>query len=430
MTPDLLDLPVGLESQRIFERARTVIPGGVNSARRRTYSPLSVREAHGSRIIDADGREFIDFHAAYSAVILGHSHPAVTEAVSRAVESRVLFGLGVTDAEVELAELLVTHIPSAEQALVVNSGSEATYNAIRLSRAVTGREKILKFEGCYHGSHDYVLKDAETDEDEAGGVLRAASDRTLICAYNDFAAVRRAFDQHGEEIAAVIIEPIAHNPPNLIPEPGFLEELREACTAHDALLIFDEIITGFRHHLGGYQAICGITPDLTTVGKAMANGFPIAALVGPRALMERFATHPNGDVFFAGTYNGNAVGVSAALATLQVLAAEDVHRHLFRLGDRMRQGLREIVDDLGVPAIATGYGSIYSLMFTETPLRSFKDAERADKDLFIRYREQLLARGIIELPVPFVRAQVTYAHTEEDVDRALEAATEALRALV
>jgi glutamate-1-semialdehyde 2,1-aminomutase len=425
-----LKLPVGRESERILQRAWNVIPGGVNSARRRTRSPISVSSAQGSRVVDVDGREFIDFHAAYSAVVLGHSHPEVTEAVSHAIRSRVLLGLGVTDAEVELAERLVEYIPSAEQALLVNSGSEATYNAIRLARAVTGREMVLKFDGCYHGSHDYVLRDAETDQDESGGVFRAASDRILVADYNDLDGVGAAFRAHGPDIAAVIIEPIGHNPPNLLPHDGFLDGLRDICTASGALLIFDEVITGFRHHLGGYQAICGVTPDLTTVGKAMANGFPIAALVGRKSLMERFATHPNGNVFFAGTYNGNAVAVSAALATLNVLARADVHAHLFRLGERMRSGLQQLADDAGMTAVATGFGSIYTLMFTDTPPNSFAEAQRADADLFVRYREQLLARGIIEMPVPFVRAQVTYAHTDEDVDQALEAAGAALVAVL
>jgi glutamate-1-semialdehyde 2,1-aminomutase len=428
-------LEVGLRSQALSERAWRAIPGGVNSARRRTASPINVRRSAGAIVEDLDGRQFIDFHQAYSAVVLGHAFPEVADAVAKAIRERVLVGLGVTEAEVELAERLVRHLPSAEQAVIVNSGSEATFNAIRLSRGVTGREKILKFQGCYHGSHDYALRNALTNpsapattEAEYGGVLPAATERVLVCRYNDLDDVREHFARHGDDIAAVIVEPIAHNSPNILPRPGFLEGLREITADHGSILIFDEVITGFRHGLGGYQAICGITPDLTSIGKAMANGFPVAALVGPRHLMERFATHPDGDVFFAGTYNGNSVAVTAALATLDVLEREGSYEHLYRLGGRMRDGLRAIGAEFDVPTRVTGFGSIYTLVFIDREIESADDVQHADPDLFVRYRQQLLARGVIELPVPFVRTQVTLSHTDEHVDAALERSREALRA--
>lgn len=421
------------ESRRLSERAWRAIPGGVNSARRRTPIPISVAKAEGAWLTDVDDRRFLDFHNAYSAVVLGHAHPAVTRAVAEAVQTGVLFGVGATEAEVRLAERLIHHLPSAEQAVLVNTGSEATFNAIRLARGVTGREKILKFQGCYHGSHDYSLRNSLTGADhpqqveaEYGGVLPAASESVLVAPYNDVEAVEALFKERGEEIAAVITEPIAHNSPNLIPQPGFLEGLRSMCDDHEALLIFDEIITGFRHGLGGYQAICGVTPDLTTVGKAMANGFPIAAVTGRRELLERFATHPDGDVFCAGTYNGNAVGVAAALATLEVLEQPGAYEHLYGLGDRMREGLAAIAKELPVPARVTGYGSIFTLMFVDRELKNAEDVKRADADLFIRYRAGLLERGVLELPVPFVRAQVTLAHQPSDVDLGLQATQEAL----
>ncbi|HZV74168.1 MAG TPA: aspartate aminotransferase family protein [Conexibacter sp.] len=416
-------------SAAILERAWRVIPGAVNSARRRTDTPISVARARGSRLWDADGREFLDFHAAYSAVVLGHSHPAVTAAVAKRIEDLVLVGIGATEGEVELAERLVRHIPCAEQALVVSSGSEATYNAIRLARAVTGREKVLKFDGCYHGGHDYVLKSAETDEDESGGILNAAAATVLTCRYNDLEGVEKLLRERGHEVAAIIVEPIAHNP-NLFPQEGFLEGLRALASEYEALLIFDEVITGFRHGLGGYQEICGVTPDLTTVGKAMANGFPIAAVVGPQRLMGRYATNPDGNVFFAGTYNGNAVGVAAANATIELMETEPVHEHLFRLGGRMREGLAQIAHELGVQAVVAGYGSIYTLLFADRLPLAFEDLARVDVDakLFVAFRNELIARGMIEMPVPFVRAQVTYSHTDEDVDRALEISRDALLA--
>lgn len=422
-------------THELNDRAWRVIPGGISSARRRTSPLVNVRRAVGGRVWDIEGREYIDFHQAYSAIILGHSHPHVVESVQQAIEHLVLPGLGVTEGEVELAERLVRHIPSAEQVVLVNSGSEATYNAVRLARAITGRAKVLKFQGCYHGSHDYVLRNRlsvpveETSPDgEYGGVFAPASEAVVVCRYNDVASVRQAFALHAGEIAAVIVEPIAHNPPNILPKGEFLPALRELTQEHEALLIFDEVITGFRHGLGGYQGICGIVPDITTVGKAMANGFPIAAVVGRRAFMERFATHPDGDVFLGGTYNGHAPGVAAALATLDVLESEPVYEHIFDLGQRMREGLAAIALEADVPAIVSGYGGLYTMLFMDGRLESFDDLERADADLFVRYRRELIECGVIELPIPFVRAQVGYGHSQQDVDRALEAAAEALTA--
>ena len=418
----------------LSQRASQVIPGGVSSARRRTPFPINVARSAGSWIEDVDGRRFLDFHNAYSAVVLGHAHPDVSRAVAGAIQERVLLGLGVTEGEVSLAETIARHIPSAEQVGLVNTGTEATFNALRLARGITGREKILKFQGCYHGSHDYSLRNALTGdgapsatEAEYGGVLAAAAASVLVCPYNDLTAVQEHFRRHGEEIAAVIVEPIAHNMPNVLPQPGFLEDLRTICSEHGSLLIFDEIITGFRHGLGGYQAICGVTPDLTCMGKAIANGFPIAALAGPRELMEHFATHPDGEVFFAGTYNGNAVGVTAALATIEILERPDSYERLFGLGERMRDGLCEIVREVDIPARVTGFGSIYTLMFVDRELTNSDDVGHADAALFVRYRAELLKRGIVELPVPFVRAQVTLAHTEAEVDLALEAMRDALK---
>jgi glutamate-1-semialdehyde 2,1-aminomutase len=424
----------GADQQDLLDRAWRVLPGGISSARRRTSPPMVVRRASGGTIEAADGRRYTDLHQAYSAVLLGHAYPPVVEAVDRAAREVVLTGVGVTPGEVELAERLVRLIPSAEQAVFANSGSEATYNAIRLARAATGREKVLKFAGCYHGSHDYVLRgerslDPDTaDEPEYAGVLRGASDSVLVCRYNDLADTEEVLNRWPEQVAAVIVEPIAHNAPNIMPVDGFLEGLRSLCDEHGALLIFDEMITGFRHALGGYQEISGVTPDLTTIGKAMANGYPIAALVGPRLLTERFATHPDGEVFLGGTYNGNHPGVAAALATLDVIEREPVHDRLFALGERMRAGLARVADEAGVAATVSGYGSIYTLLFTDGGLESMDDVAGADSELFVRYRGELFARGVLEMPVPFVRAQVGYSHTEEDVDRCLEAAADALRA--
>jgi glutamate-1-semialdehyde 2,1-aminomutase len=420
-------------SVELLDRAAEVIPGGVNTCRRRSDPRICFRRGEGAHLFDLDGRRYIDYHAAYGAIFLGHSHPAVTERVSAAIRDTVLFGVGVTEAEVALAEKIVRHVPGAEQVVVCNSGSEATYHAIRLARGATGRETIVKFQGSYNGFHDYVLRNVLSARERVGrrdphskGMLRAAIDATLVCRYNDLADVETALTAH--EVAAVILEPIGHNSPGILPEPGFLEGLRELCDREGALLIFDEVITGFRHHIGGYQAICGVTPDLTTLGKAIANGFPIAAIGGRRELMERLNTNPAGDVHFGGTYNGNAVGVEAALATIGQLEDGRVHEHVFRLGERMRAGLRAIAEEAGVPATVGGYGSLFVLCFMEGPLRSYEDVLRNDDALFGRYRRELVARGVFEMPESLGRSHIGASHTDEDVDRSLEAARDALRA--
>src|SRR3954449_6093191 len=299
------------KSQQLLSEAAAVIPGGVNTCRRQSTQGLCFERGQGAYLWDLDGRRHVDYHAAYGAIFLGHSHPAVTDRVAEAIRDTVLFGVGVTGAEVALARKIVQHVPSAEQVVVCNSGSEATYHAIRLARGVTGREKIIKFQGCYNGFHDYVLRNVLSAPELVGrrdpqskGMLDAAIDATLVCRFNDLEDVKQPLAATPEQIAAIVVEPVAHNSPGLLPRPGFLEGLRRLCEREGIVLIFDEVITGFRHGLGGYQAVCGVTPDLTTLGKAIANGFPLAAIAGRRELMERFSTNPDGDVHFGGTYNG------------------------------------------------------------------------------------------------------------------------------
>jgi glutamate-1-semialdehyde 2,1-aminomutase len=424
-------------SEALLETAAEVIPGGVNTCRRRSEPRLCFRRGEGAYLEDLDGNRFLDYHAAYGAVFLGHSHPAVTARVAHAIERTVLFGVGVTEAEVALARKVVRHVPSVEQAVVCNSGSEATYHAIRLARGVTGRQRLIKFQGCYDGFHDYVLRNVLSRPEGVGrrdphsaGMLEAAIDATLVCRYNDLDDVRATLERHGEDVAAVIVEPVAHNSPGLLPRPGFLEGLRELCDASGALLIFDEVITGFRHHLGGYQAICGVHPDLTTLGKAIANGFPLAAIGGRREHMERFSTTAGGDVHFGGTYNGNAVAVEAGLATIEQLEDGSVHEHVFALGERMRRGLAEVAERVGVPAVVGGFGSLFVLCFMEGPLQTYEDVLRNDDALFGRYRRELIKRGVFEMPESLGRSHIGASHTTDDIDRSLEAAEESLRAAV
>jgi glutamate-1-semialdehyde 2,1-aminomutase len=422
-------------STELLDRAAESIPGGVNTCRRRSEPRLCFRRGHGAHIEDLDGRSYVDYHAAYGAVFLGHSHPAVTQRVAAAIADTVLFGVGVTEAEVLLAEKIVEHVPSVEQVVVCNSGSEATYHAIRLARGATGREKIIKFQGCYNGFHDYVLRNVLSPAELVGmrdpqsaGMLEAAVDATLVCRFNDLADVRATLERHAGEVAAVILEPVAHNAPGLMPADGFLAGLRNACDEHGSVLIFDEVITGFRHGLGGFQAIAGVLPDLTTLGKAIANGFPLAAVGGRRELMERYTTNPGGDVHYGGTYNGNAAAVEAGLATIELLEDGTVHEHVFRLGARMRAGLEEIGRRAGIPVTVGGFGSLFVLCFMEGPLRSYEDVLRNDTALFLRYRRELVSRGVFEMPESLGRSHIGASHTEADIDRSLEAAEQALAA--
>jgi glutamate-1-semialdehyde 2,1-aminomutase len=422
-------------SRRLLDEAAAYIPGGVNTCRRQSTQGLCFERGQGAYLWDLDGRRYTDYHAAYGAILLGHSHPAVTDRVSSAIRETVLFGAGVTRAEVALARKIVEHVPSAEQAVVCNSGSEATYHAIRLARGVTGRDKIVKFQGCYNGFHDYVLRNVLSAPDLVGrrdpqskGMLDAAIDATLVCRFNDVDDVEATLAEHPEQVAAIIVEPVAHNSPGLLPRPGFLEGLRRICDREGTLLIFDEVITGFRHHIGGYQAIAGVLPDLTTLGKAIANGFPLAAIAGRRELMERYTTHPDGDVHFGGTFNGNSVAVEAALATIEQLEDGQVHERLFALGERMRGGLREIASRAGVPAVVGGFGSLFVLCFMDGPLETYEDVLSNDTELFMRYRRELVARGVFEMPESLGRSHISASHTEDDIDRSLAAAEEALAA--
>jgi glutamate-1-semialdehyde 2,1-aminomutase len=422
-------------SRRLLDEAAAYIPGGVNTCRRQSTQGLCFERGEGAYLWDLDGRRYTDYHAAYGAILLGHSHPAVTERVSAAIRETVLFGAGVTRAEVALARKIVEHVPSADQVVVCSSGSEATYHAIRLARGVTGREKIVKFQGCYNGFHDYVLRNVLSAPDLVGrrdpqskGMLDAAIDATLVCRFNDLDDVEATLAEHPEQVAAIIVEPVAHNSPGLLPRPGFLEGLRRICDREGTLLIFDEVITGFRHHIGGYQAIAGVLPDLTTLGKAIANGFPLAAIAGRRELMERYTTHPAGDVHFGGTFNGNSAAVEAALATIEQLEDGQVHERLFALGERMRDGLREIARRVGVPAVVGGFGSLFVLCFMEGPLETYEDVLRNDTALFMRYRRELVARGVFEMPESLGRSHISASHTEDDIDRSLAAAEEALAA--
>lgn len=425
------------QSAALFAAAEAYAPGGVHTSIRNVEPRLVFTRAEGARIWDADGNEYLDYHAAFGPFILGHVHPVVVQRVEEALWETDLYGVGATPQEIALAEKVVEHVPSIEQVLFTNAGSEATFHALRVARAYTGREKIIKFQGCYHGWHDAVLRNVISAPEMVGkrdllsaGIMAETADATLICDFNDADQVADTIAAHPGEIAAIIVEPIPHNIGCVRPEPGFLEALRELCDDHGVVLIFDEVITGFRHGLGGYQAVAGVTPDLTTLGKAIANGFPLAAIGGKREIMARFNTAPGGDTFFAGTYNGHAVGTVAALATIEIMETQGVHEHVFRLGDRVRAGLSDIMADAGVPAEVEGFGSVFLTYFMEGPVRNFTDLLRNDADFFVRYRQECIARGVFLLPMNIKRNHVSFAHTDADIDRTLQVAEDAVQALL
>jgi glutamate-1-semialdehyde 2,1-aminomutase len=420
-------------------RARRVIPGGVNSAQRQVpgLEDLVITATHGATFTDDRGRTFTDYHAAFGPPLLGHNDPDVDRAVAEAGARLDNMGVGVSPIEVELAEKLVQHVPSVERVLLTMTGSEATFHAVRLARAVTGRRYLIKFQGCYHGWHDAVAMNVISTADHVGhkdllsaGIIPEVADATLVLPFNDADAVQRTLEEHRDEVAAIILEPIPHNIGAVLPAPGFLEGLRELATQHGTVLIFDEVITGFRHGLGGYQQVAGVTPDLTTLGKAMANGWPISALGGKAELMDQFNTTPGRPAFFAGTFNGHPAMVAAALATIKKLETEPVHEHVFRLGERIRTGLREVLPEFGIPTEVSGFGSVFVTYFMEGPVQRYDDLLANDVDLFTGYRRAQMADGIFELPLNLKRSHVSYAHTDADVDRLLEATRRALRTVL
>lgn len=413
------------QSHTIFDYAQQFIPGGVSSANRLVDPNISFTRAEGAYIYDEDGKQYIDYHAAFGPPVLGHCHPDVNRRVYEELSRQDLIGVGSSQREAQLAEKIVGHIPCAEKVMFCNSGSEATYAALRLARAVTGRRKIVKFQGCYHGWHDAVLMNVISAPDKIGhkdpisaGMTPEVIDDTLVLPFNDVEAINATFEEVGDTLAAVILEPIPHNIGCVLPRPEFLQALRDLTTRHGVVLIFDEVITGFRHALGGYQSIVGITPDLTTLGKAIANGYPLAALCGREDLMQH--CRPGGDVFFAGTFNAHPVGIAASLATVEILEQPTSHEHLFTLGERMRNGLRDIYARHDITATVAGFGSVFVSYFMDGPADNFTDLLRNDVDMFVSHRRKLIEEGIYELPVNLKRNHISLAHTEADVDRTLE----------
>ncbi len=424
------------KSRSITERATRVIPGGVNSATRRLSQPYAWEWAEGAHIRDVDGNTYLDYHAAFGPIVLGHNDPAVNAAVAKALQGPDMVGVGITEQEIMLAEKVVQHVPSAEMALAFSSGSEATYMAVRLARGVTGREKLIKFQGTFHGWHDYLLMNIASPADNIGkkdpgsaGQLADAIDNTIIVPFNDLAATEQAILDHPGQIAAIFMEAIPHNIGCVLPRQDFVEGLRRLCDTHGIVLVFDEVITGFRHGLGGYQSVLGVKPDISTFAKAIANGYPCAIIAGKRELMLQFSTAPGGKVFVGGTYNGHPVGSAAALATIAALEDGSIYERTFRLGDRMRAGLAEIAGRLGIEMVSAGFGSVFTPYFMSGKIERYEDLLANDTARDVGFRQGMCERGIFMLPMPIKRNHISAAHTDADIDRTLETAEIVMKTL-
>jgi glutamate-1-semialdehyde 2,1-aminomutase len=420
------------KSLALLERAKEFMPGGVSSSNRSVSPQIVFTKSLGSRIWDADGKEYIDYHAAFGPPILGHNNPRVNDYVRSMIGQIDQVGVGAVELEIKTAEKVSRHVPSARKVLFANSGSEATYHAVRAARGFTGKSKLIKFQGCYHGWHDSVSMNVISPAEKIGkkdplssGMLPSSLENTIVVDFNNLEQVEKAIKENRDEIAAIILELIPHNIGCVLPKIEFVKGLREIASRENIVLIFDEVITGFRHGLGGYQKIIGVTPDLTTLGKAMANGYPIAALVGREDIMQRMG--PGGDIFYAGTYNGHPVSLSACLATIGILESGNVYPHIFGLGDMVRNGMDEICKDLHIQATTSGFGSVFVTYFMDSPIENYTDLLRNNKELFVEFRKQMIKRGIYMLPVNLKRNHISAAHTVEDIETTLEKSAESLK---
>jgi glutamate-1-semialdehyde 2,1-aminomutase len=415
------------QSSKLFQKAQMLIPGGVNSPVRACRSveaePLFISRGQKGRIVSEDGLEMIDFVLSWGPLLLGHAHPEVNEAVCRAVENGSSFGAPIRD-EVEIAQAIIDAVPGIEMVRMVNSGTEATMSALRLARAYTGRSRVLKFEGCYHGHADPFLASAGSGVATlcipgTPGVPEETVKDTLLAPYNDLHSAEALFQAQGPSIAAVIVEPVAGNMGLVLPKPGFLQGLRDLTTNHGALLIFDEVITGFRIAYSGAQGHFGVTPDLTCLGKIIGGGFPVGAYGGKREIMQRIA--PCGDVYQAGTLSGNPVAMAAGLATLKVLARSDYSGLESRTRDLSGE-LKAILEAKGLPVTLNQIASAFTLFFTDAPVTDFASAKRSDTRLYASFYRQMREQGIYLAPSGFECAFTSFAHTEEDFQQTLEAA--------
>jgi glutamate-1-semialdehyde 2,1-aminomutase len=418
-------------NDELFRRAQLRIPAGVNSPVRAFRAvggtPPFLERASGAHLWDADGKRYIDYLGSWGPMVVGHTHPAVVEAVQAAASRALSFG-APTEAEVELAEVLCRLVPSLEMLRLVSSGTEATMTAIRLARGHTGRSLIVKFEGCYHGHADALLVKAGSGaltfgNPSSAGVPAQTAAHTLVLDYNDAAQVKTLFDKQGPQIAGVIVEPVAGNMNLVLPVNEFLETLREQCTRHGAVLILDEVMTGFRVALGGAQARYGMRPDLTTLGKVIGGGMPLAAVGGKREIMQKIA--PLGPVYQAGTLSGNPVAVAAGLATLKLVDTPGFQERIEATTQALVEGLAAEAKRAGVTFSSQSIGSMFGIYFRAAPPRSFAEVMQCDRERFNRFFHQMLARGVYLAPSAYEAGFVSAAHGAREIEETLAAAREA-----
>jgi glutamate-1-semialdehyde 2,1-aminomutase len=421
-------------SKKAFQEAQTLMPGGVNSPVRAFKSvgmnPIVMDHGRGSKIVDIDGNEYIDYVLSWGPLIHGHSHDTVVESLKKVVESGTSFG-APTLIENELAKLVIERVPSIEIIRMVNSGTEATMSALRLARGYTGRNKIIKFEGCYHGHGDSLLIKAGSGVATLGlpdspGVPEGVAKNTITVPYNDLESIRYAFEQFGEDIAGVIVEPVAGNMGVVPPQAGFLEGLREVTEQYGALLIFDEVMTGFRVDYECAQGYFGVTPDLTCLGKVIGGGLPVGAFGGKREIMQQIA--PNGPIYQAGTLSGNPLAMTAGYETLKLLTRES-YIEFNRKADRLEEGLSKAASDYEIPHTINRAGSMIGFFFTNEPVINYEAAKTSNLEYFASYYRSMANEGIFLPPSQFEGLFLSTAHTDEDIEFTIEAARKAFAAL-
>ncbi|MBA2646671.1 MAG: glutamate-1-semialdehyde 2,1-aminomutase [Pyrinomonadaceae bacterium] len=422
-------------SENLFARAVELIPGGVNSPVRAFRgvggTPRFIASARGATMTDVDGREYIDYVGSWGPMILGHADPEVIEALHEALARGTSYG-APTELEIEVAEEIINAVPSIEMVRMVNSGTEATMSALRLARGVTSRHKIVKFEGCYHGHGDSLLVKAGSGVATLGlpdspGVPPAVAANTLTAPFNDAAALEQIFDEHGRDIAACIIEPVVGNMGCVAPEEGYLQLLRDITRRHGALLIFDEVMTGFRLARGGAQKVFGVTPDITTLGKIIGGGLPVGAYGASREIMEHVA--PAGPVYQAGTLSGNPLAMTAGLVTLKRLRDSSTYERLERAGARLTAGMSDAAREAGVETVTNRVGSMWTTFFTNEAVTNWTTASHSDREMYGKFFHAMLAQGVYLAPSQFEAGFIGVTHTDELIDRTIEAARHAFRSL-
>ncbi|MCP4212190.1 MAG: glutamate-1-semialdehyde 2,1-aminomutase [Halieaceae bacterium] len=423
-------------SEQLFERAMASIPGGVNSPVRAFKAvggtPVFIERSEGAYIHDCEGKRYIDYVLSWGPMLMGHNHPAVREAVQRQCEKGLSFG-APTELEIELAERICDALPGIDLVRMVNSGTEATMSAIRLARGYTNRDTIIKFEGCYHGHSDSLLVKAGSGALTLGvpsspGVPAALADHTMTLTYNDIEGVRQAFAEHSDQIACVIVEPVTGNMNCIPPAPGFLEALREECTRGGALLILDEVMTGFRFGLHGAQGFYGIEPDLTTLGKVIGGGMPVGAFGGKRDIMEQIA--PLGPVYQAGTLSGNPIAMTAGLATLDIISKEGFYEPVFERTRELTEGLQSAADSAGVPFTTNHAGTMFGGFFTDADsVTNYEQVMACDTEAFNRFFHVMLDNGVYLAPAAYEAGFLSAAHSDADIAETVAAAHTAFASL-